>query len=148
MISYYYCEICGNMLETIHNSGNTPICCWRHMKKLKSASTDGSYEKHIPTYSTEKNLLTVDIGERPHPMELSHYIEWIAICTNQGYQRIDLNPGLYPKVTFTLHDDETPTRIFALCNLHGLWAAKFDPFTTRITEYPKAPDTLQAHPAR
>lgn len=121
MVSYYYCSICGNLIETIHDSGNTPSCCGKSMKRLNPASTDGAVEKHVPVCSMDGNVLKVDVGSLPHPMDSSHYIEWIAVCTNKGYYRKHLSPGDLPMANFVLEDREKVENVYAHCNLHGLW---------------------------
>lgn len=123
MVTHFYCDTCGNMLEAIYDSGNTPFCCGSPMKNLQPASTDGAREKHVPVYTKKGNILTVNVGEFPHPMEVHHHIEWIAVCTNYGYYRIALNPGDTPTATFHLDENEKPLNIYAYCNLHGLWIA-------------------------
>ena len=50
-----------------------------------------------------------------------HYIEWILLETNRGYNLVNLKPGEKPEVKFNITDDEKVERAYAYCNLHGLW---------------------------
>ena len=68
--------------------------------------------------------IIVKVGTMTHPMEEVHYIEWIAIETEQGTQRKYLKPGDEPKATFSLTEDDTLVAIYEHCNLHGLWKAE------------------------
>lgn len=124
MAIYYHCNICGNMFDAIHDGRNIPVCCGHPMTPLVPASTDGAKEKHVPVCSVENNVITIKVGENPHPMDDSHYIEWIALCTNHGYYRKLLCPGDPPLATFHLASGEHAEKIYAYCNLHGLWLAK------------------------
>jgi superoxide reductase len=56
-------------------------------------------------------------------MTEAHYIEWIAIETNQGVHRKNLTPSSKPQAEFALVSGETVKDVYAYCNLHGLWKA-------------------------
>ena len=55
--------------------------------------------------------------------EEKHYIQWIALHTEQGNQRKELKPGQEPKVTFAVDPGDKPLAAYEYCNLHGLWMA-------------------------
>ena len=54
-------------------------------------------------------------------MEKEHYIMWIALETNAGVQIHYLKSGEEPKATFALTEEEQIKKVYAYCNLHGLW---------------------------
>ena len=81
----------------------------------------GLSEKHIPVYAVKKGKCIAKIGMIPHPMTDDHYIEWVALVTNKGNQRKELEPGKSPRVEFSLDKDEVVEEIYAYCNLHSLW---------------------------
>ncbi len=56
-------------------------------------------------------------------MQDVHFIEWISIETDKGYQVKSLNPGEEPKAKFLLLEGEKLLNVYAYCNLHGLWKA-------------------------
>lgn len=60
------------------------------------------------------------IGSIPHPMTDEHYISWVYLETVNGGQRKILKPLDAPSVSFKLIND-TPLKVFAYCNIHGLW---------------------------
>ncbi|MCR4441010.1 MAG: desulfoferrodoxin family protein [Peptococcaceae bacterium] len=60
----------------------------------------------------------VGVGSLPHPMKDEHYIEWIAVVTGSGTERISLLPGDEPKAVFCGRPNP---KVYAYCNLHGLW---------------------------
>lgn len=124
MAKYYHCKVCGNLFEAIEDSGVVPTCCGQEMELLKPASTDGAHEKHVPVCSMSENTLTVNVGEMPHPMEKEHYIEWIVVCTDCCHYRKHLKPKDAPTATFNLCKGEKILKIYAYCNIHGLWEAK------------------------
>ena len=97
------------------------MCCGKPMKELVPGETDGAVEKHVPVYTREGNVLHVEVGSTLHPMIEAHYIEWIAVQTNQGMQRKPLVPGAEPKADFALLPDEEVVAVYEYCNLHGLF---------------------------
>lgn len=122
-MKFYKCEICGNIVEMIKESGNVMSCCGQNMKELIPCSSDGAVEKHVPVCEMEGRKVCVKVGENEHPMLDAHFIEWIALETTKGVYRIMLHPGDAPKAHFTLCEGEEVVGVYAYCNLHGLWKA-------------------------
>lgn len=120
MMKFYECEICGTILGEV-KKGAHPSCCGSPMTVLVPGTSDGAVEKHVPTYQIADNKVIVTIGEVEHPMIDEHYIEWIAIETDQGVQRRVLKPGEKPTRAFALLDGEKLKAVYAYCNLHSLW---------------------------
>lgn len=118
---YYRCNVCGNIVEMIDDSGVVPECCGRPMELLVADSVDAAQEKHVPAYEIDGNVVSVQIGSEKHPMLEEHHIEWIEIETTEGIQRKKLHPGAEPVATFVLGDNEELKSIYEYCNLHGLW---------------------------
>ncbi len=84
-IRFYECGICGNLVCTIDDSGNPLSCCGRQMKELRPASTDGDLEKHVPVYQLDGSDLYVKIGQKLHPMEKFHHIEFVEHSVKIGH---------------------------------------------------------------
>ena len=118
---FYICEICGNIIAKVRDSGVPVMCCGKPMTRIVPGTSDGAYEKHVPVYSVENNIVTVTVGAVEHPMSEAHYIEWISLQTSAGNQRKVLRPGDPPKACFALCEGETVEAVFAYCNLHSLW---------------------------
>ena len=118
---FYICELCGNMIATVKESGASIVCCGQNMTELIPGTSDGAVEKHVPTFEVDGNIVTVTVGEVEHPMVDNHYIEWISIQTEQGNQRKALKPGEAPKACFALCEGDQVVAVYAYCNLHGLW---------------------------
>ena len=115
----YKCEICGNIIEVIHEGGGTLVCCGQPMKLQKENSVDASQEKHVPIIEGNK----VKIGSIEHPMIPEHYIEWIEATSESGETaKIFLTPNLKPEAKFSFK----PVNARAYCNLHGLWKSNED----------------------
>lgn len=119
---FFKCEHCGNLVGMIHSSGINMVCCGDKMTELKPNTSDGAVEKHVPVIKKDGNNVTVEVGSVAHPMLPEHYIQWIYIEGKNGGQRRALEPGMEPKATFTLVNDELVSA-YAYCNLHGLWKA-------------------------
>ena len=72
----------------------------------------------------------IRVGRIPHPMESSHYIEWIEIYENgKLVDRVDFDPFLDKEAkTFfsTSWRDDLVIEVKAKCNLHGVWSTIVD----------------------
>jgi superoxide reductase len=115
----YKCEICGNMVEMVHEGGGTLVCCGQNMTLMAENSTDAAQEKHVPVIEKTGNGYNVKVGSAAHPMEDKHYIEWIELVAGDVSQRVFLKPGDAPEASFCTDAAEVTAR--AYCNLHGLW---------------------------
>lgn len=116
----YRCPICGNIVVKLNDSGVTPVCCGKQMQLLVANTTDGAMEKHVPQVIVDGNIVKVQIGEVIHPMLDNHYIEWILLETEKGFQIKYLKPNQEPKGEFVLYEDHL-LAVYEYCNLHGLW---------------------------
>ena len=117
----YKCAKCGNVVEVLHAGGGTLACCGESMQELKENTVDASKEKHIPVVTTIAGGYKVVVGSIEHPMEATHYIEFIELVTPNGVLRKILNPGDKPEAIFITEEKDVYAREF--CNLHGLWKA-------------------------
>lgn len=121
-MKYYYCELCGNILEAVDDKKVTPVCCGKRMNELIPNNDDlGLSEKHVPIFNKEGYLVNVKVGEIAHPMSDEHYIKWIEVETDKGVYRKLLSPGEKPNVDFVINEKENILNVYAYCNLHGLW---------------------------
>lgn len=118
---FFYCKHCGNLIGLIHGTGVPVTCCGEPMAELKANTQDAATEKHIPAASVENGIVSVRIGEQPHPMGQEHHIAWAYLQTDRGGQRKMLSIDGEPKVAFALAPDEHPVAVYAYCNLHSLW---------------------------
>lgn len=117
---FYICEHCGNVVEKIHDSGVSVVCCGAKMTPIVAGTVEASREKHIPVAEVEGSTVTVKVGSVEHPMIEAHSILWVYLETDRGIQRKSLKVGEPPVVRFALVD-EKPKAVYAYCNLHGLW---------------------------
>ncbi len=124
-MKFYKCAKCGNFVTFLTDKTPcTPFCCGEEMTELIANTTDAALEKHVPVIAADGNTVTVTVGSVEHPMLDAHYIQFIILETNQGYQKKDLKPGDVPVAKFTLSDGETAVAAYEYCNLHGLWKAE------------------------
>jgi len=121
-ITFYRCEKCGNMVAMIKNGGGTLSCCGQPMTALKANTTDAAQEKHVPVVSREDGKLRVTVGSVLHPSLPEHYIEWIALVTDDKIELAYLQPGMEPKAEFAEVESGS---VYEYCNIHGLWKADF-----------------------
>ncbi len=122
MNKIYKCSICGNVVELIHDGGAELVCCGQPMELLTEKTEDQGREKHIPVIINDADGIIIKVGEIPHPMEESHYIEWIELIAEKGNFRKFLKPGNAPEAKFEIKEAVISARIY--CNIHGLWKNK------------------------
>ena len=91
------------------------------MKEIIPGSVEASVEKHLPVVKVEGNLVTAVVGSVEHPMVEEHFIQWLALETENGSQLKRLVPGEKPQAVFALAEGEKPLAVYEWCNLHGLW---------------------------
>ena len=115
----YKCNICGNIVEMVHNGAGELVCCGAPMEHLHAKTEDEGVEKHKPVIERTDIGVIVRIGEVPHPMVSEHYIEWIEVTTEHRVYRKYLEPGSEPQAEFCLEAEHITAR--AYCNVHGLW---------------------------
>lgn len=90
-------------------------------EELTANTTDGAFEKHVPVIEADEDTVTVKVGSVEHPSLEAHYIEWILLQTEMGFQIRYLKPGMKPEAIFKT--TEKVVAAFEYCNLHGLWKA-------------------------
>ena len=118
-LQVYKCDICGNIIEILHEGKPALVCCGKPMKLFEENTTDAAQEKHVPVVERTGSKITVKVGSIAHPMEDKHYIEWIQVVAGNKAYRAFLKPGDNPEATFEIDAEKVTAR--AYCNLHGLW---------------------------
>ena len=91
-------------------------------EELTANTTDGAHEKHVPVIEQNGNAVIVKVGSVEHPSLAEHYIEWILLETEMGFQIHYLKPGMKPEAVFLT--SENVVAAYEYCNLHGLWKAE------------------------
>ena len=118
-LQVYKCEICGNIVEVLHEGKGELVCCGEAMKLMVEGAVDAAKEKHVPVIEKTAGGITVKVGSAPHPMEEKHYIEWIEVIADGKAYRQFLKPGEAPEATFAIDAQAVTAREY--CNIHGLW---------------------------
>jgi superoxide reductase len=118
-LQIYKCEVCGNIVEMLHPGVGQMICCNQPMKLYKENEKEAAVEKHVPVISKNGDGINVKVGSIAHPMEESHYIEWIEIIDGDRTSRAFLKPGQKPEADFCCYGEKIIAREY--CNIHGLW---------------------------
>ena len=123
-LQIYKCEICGNIVEMVHDGKGELVCCGQPMVLYDEQTADSSLEKHVPVIEKVDGDVLVKVGSVPHPMEEKHYIEWIEIVDEESGKayRHFLKPGDKPEALFRLCEN-CAEHIYAreYCNIHKLW---------------------------
>ena len=117
----YKCNICGNIVEVLHAGVGELVCCGQPMELLKEKTADVGLEKHVPVVERLDGKIKVKVGSVPHPMEQTHYIEWIEIIADGKVYRRFLKPRDKPEAEFEVTTKKMVVREY--CNIHGLWKA-------------------------
>ncbi len=122
-MKFLKCKKCGVIVGVIREPADGTPFCGGDLEELVPNTVDAAAEKHVPVIAIEGQAVTVTIGEVDHPMIPEHFIEWIALETEQGMQRKSLEPGDAPVRSFSLAEGDKAVAAYAYCNLHGLWKA-------------------------
>jgi len=112
------CLECSTLVETIANGDVS--CCGQKMVDVVANSVDAAFEKHVPTYEKIDGNIVVTVN---HVMEDAHYIEWIALVSNNSKEMVYLKPNQEAEVTFY---NKNSGVLYAYCNKHGLWETKIN----------------------
>lgn len=122
LLEVYKCNLCGNIVETVHAGDGSLTCCGEEMVLLKENTVDAAKEKHVPVVTKVDGGYKVTIGSVAHPMEEKHYIEWIELLADGKAYRQFLKPGEVAEAVFNVTASTVTAR--ELCNLHGQWSAQ------------------------
>lgn len=117
-LELYRCEVCGNIVQIMHEGIGELVCCGKPMNLLiPHAKSEEKQEKHVPVIEENK----VKIGTIPHPMVEEHYIEFIqAINMNKNEIKTKfLSPSDAPEMEI---EQNKYQKACEYCNIHGLWA--------------------------
>lgn len=119
----YKCEICGNIVEVLHEGVGDLVCCNQPMILQKENTVDTATEKHVPIITeVGEDKIKVNVGKIDHPMTEEHNIEWIELVFNEKIIRKNLKLNGKPEKEFTIRSKPFTTR--AYCNQHGLWKSE------------------------
>lgn len=118
-LQIYKCEVCGNIVEMLHQGAGELVCCNQPMKLMEENAVDAAKEKHVPVIDKTADGIKITVGSVPHPMEEKHYIEWIQLIADGKSYRQFLKPGVKPEAIFKISADNVNAREY--CNVHGLW---------------------------
>ena len=122
LLEVYKCNLCGNIVETIHAGGGALTCCAEEMVLLAENTVDAAKEKHVPVVTKVDGGFKVTVGSVAHPMEEKHFIEWIELLADGKAYRQFLKPGEVAEAFFPVTASSVTAR--ELCNLHGQWATQ------------------------
>ncbi len=115
----YRCYVCGNVVEVLTPGVGELICCGAGMVLLAEKGEQPGRDLHVPVIERTGTGLLVRAGRVVHPMEPSHFIEWLEVrCGGQVYRRT-LRPQEPPEAEFPGLTGDLVAR--ACCNRHGLW---------------------------
>ena len=79
----YKCNVCGNIVEVLHEGVGQLVCCNEPMELMKEKTEDSSVEKHVPYIEKTSKGVLVKVGQnQDHPMLEEHHIEWIQIIAD------------------------------------------------------------------
>ena len=118
-LQVYKCEVCGNIIEVLHEGQGELVCCNEPMKLMEEKTAEMATEKHVPVVEKTSDGIKVTVGSVPHPMQDEHLIEWIELLADGKVFRQFLTPGAKPEAVFSIQAGTVSAREH--CNVHGLW---------------------------
>lgn len=109
----YVCPICGN---TFHSTGMAMVsCCGITLPPLEPEVPDSSHEINCETIEDEYFI------SAQHPMTKTHYISFIAYCTDSRFEIVKLYPEGNLEARFLKRGKGV---LFWYCNHNGLFSQK------------------------
>ena len=90
------------------------------MIELVPNSVDAAFEKHVPNYEIIEEYIIVNVN---HVMEEEHFIEWIAMSSDNKIIKKFLLPNEKASVVFPYVKGSI---IYSFCNKHGLWSKEVE----------------------
>ena len=120
-MKFYKCPICGNIITIIEGNDKLIKCCGVNLEELVPNVVDASTEKHLPIYEINDNNICVKVGEVLHPMDLDHYIMFVALVNGEDVHIVKLRPNESINIKF---DYVKGSLIYSYCNIHGLWMSE------------------------
>ena len=115
----YVCKKCGNVVLKLEDKSEALECCGELMELQNANTIDAAVEKHLPVYEIKENSINIKVGEVEHPMTEEHYISFIIMASDNNYMIKKLLLSDKPEASFTYNSEYN--KIYAYCNLHGLW---------------------------
>jgi superoxide reductase len=94
------------------------------MTELSEKTEDQGQEKHVPIIEINGNKAKVKVGSIPHPMEETHYIQFIQLLIDENIYTKYLKPGQLPEAEFEIPTNYKEISAREYCNIHGLWKSK------------------------
>ena len=124
-VKFFKCMHCGNIAVKVFDAGVPLVCCGEKMVELVADSQDAALEKHVPAVEVAGDKVIVNVGSVDHPMTEEHWIQFICLVTDKGYEVHPLVPETPPATDFFVAEGVQPLRVYEYCNLHGLWKREF-----------------------
>ncbi len=122
VFTYKRCPVCKAVVTDVLGSTDNMTCCGAPLETLTANTTDAAVEKHVPAVEIIDGDIVVKVGSVEHPMTKEHYIMWVSqVCDNKE-NKVVLFPEQSTTVRFPYMRD---CKIYAYCNLHGLWVTEF-----------------------
>lgn len=120
-VKFYKCMHCGNIALKVYDGGVNMVCCGEPMVELVADTQDAALEKHVPDVKIDGAHIHVNIGSVDHPMTPEHYIQFICLVKENGYEIHPLTSDSAPATDFYLGEGEKAVTVYEYCNIHGLW---------------------------
>jgi superoxide reductase len=121
-VKFFSYDKTGDIVFKVKDGGGVLSIDGQELTAIDANSRDAAKEKHVPDITREDGKIKVQIGSVLHPSLQEHYIEWIALATEDRFEVAYLKPGAEPRAEFA---DAESGVIYEYCNLHGLWKAEF-----------------------
>ncbi len=122
-LRFFRCNHCGNVVVRLLDKGVPVFCCGEKMEEIFANIVEASTEKHLPVVCVKDGFAEVVVGSVAHPMEEAHYINFVAVETENGYTIKTFQPQSEPKAKVYVGDEKV-VAVYEYCNLHGLWKSE------------------------
>src|SRR5574344_682545 len=98
----YRCNVCGNVVEVVHQGIGELVCCGQAMELLEEKTEGELATKHKPVITKDGKTVRITVSEITHPMTEDHSILFIEAMSPDGQylKRKFLTPDEAPELEF------------------------------------------------
>lgn len=119
-MKFYMCSKCNQMYFSEDKASDNLVCCEEKVEELVPIEIGDVLDHHGIVIRKTGNFVNISINDK-HPMIETHFIKFIALQTNEGFQYKELDYLKERKTTFILSNTETIIQIYTYCNIHMLF---------------------------
>ncbi len=120
----FKCDSCGTVIEVMHGSDSSLVCCGQPMTVMNDENKSGAPETHIPVVEKTETGFKISVGSKLHGNTPTHTLYWIEVIAGKKQMLFHIEPGDESVVEVNCPScNLEDIKVRSYCDLHGLWTA-------------------------